>query len=117
MTNPNAPSLFPDLDPKSSPVDTEAIAASSRRADYEDRTSEAARDQGWGPKVVPPPTKVASGTEKTSKSPVTEGLAVFDSTTLPQLSYGSKDIGAAEHRADRRRQRLDDQINDTGSST
>jgi hypothetical protein len=48
------PSLFPDAKgPQTEPVDIDAIAkkigASARHVEYEDRTSEAAKDQGWGP--------------------------------------------------------------------
>lgn len=45
------PSLFPDLDSERMKADEVAshIAANAGPVDYPDRTSEAARDQGWGP--------------------------------------------------------------------
>ena len=55
MPTPEQPSLFEEPTPQ--PVDTtqlaEQINAAARGVEYDDRTSEAARDQGWGPVTKP----------------------------------------------------------------
>lgn len=75
MTTEGQPSLFPDQGQELvlGPMDVDAfaknIADNARPIVYEDRTSEAARDQGWGP--VEFPTRPEDSAQRPSEQPTT----------------------------------------------